>query len=207
MATATLNVIPIDVPAAMSPKTPPNPSLAEPAATVALAFDRLVLTGFMGSGKTTIGGLLARRLGWTFLDLDHEIERRAGQSVPSLFAEFGEAHFRRLEAATLAAVLGRKQVVLALGGGVPEELGNRLLLEQSPRTAVIYLEAPFEELLDRCLQQPNATERPNLADRTLARQRFQRRQRLYERLARFRVPTSGRNANQTLEDVLAVFRR
>jgi len=174
----------------------PTPNTAPP------AFDRLVLTGFMGSGKTTIGGLLARRLGWNFLDLDHEIERRAGQSVPSLFAEFGETHFRHLESAALASVLGRKRAVIALGGGVPEILGNRLLLEQSPRTAVIYLEAPFEELLDRCLRQPNAAERPNLADRTLAEQRFARRQRHYERLAAFRIPTTGRNAEETLADVL-----
>jgi shikimate kinase len=165
--------------------------------------DRLVLTGFMGSGKTTIGALLAARLGWTFLDLDHEIERRTGESVPTLFAQLGEAHFRRLEATALASTLGRKRAVIALGGGVPEELGNRLLLEQSPRTAVIYLEAPFEELLDRCLRQPNATERPNLVDRAMAAQRFARRQRHYERVASFRVPTTGRSAPQTLEDVLA----
>jgi shikimate kinase len=67
----------------------------------------------------------------------------------------------------------------------------------------VYLEAPFEELLDRCLSQPNATERPNLADRALAAQRFARRQRHYERVARFRVVTTGRAAVETLEDVLA----
>ncbi|WP_235011432.1 shikimate kinase [Bryocella elongata] len=168
------------------------------------AFDRLVLTGFMGSGKTTIGALLAKHLGWTFLDLDHEIERRTGQTVPGLFAQHGESHFRRLESSALASVLGRRHVVIALGGGVPEELGNRLLLEQTPRTAVVYLEAPFEELLERCLRQPNATERPNLADTVLAAQRFARRQRHYEHLARFRVVTTGRTALETLDDVLAV---
>lgn len=189
----------------LSPKSASQPAGASPTPAPA-AYDRLVLTGFMGSGKTTVGALLAGRLGWEFLDLDHEIERRTGESVPGLFAKHGEEHFRRLEAAALASVLGRQRTVIALGGGVPEELGNRLLLEQSPRTAVVYLEAPFEELLDRCLRQPNATERPNLADRTLAAQRFARRQRHYERVARFRVTTAGRTAIETLEDVLLALR-
>ena len=189
----------IDVEAPMNNIKSPKPITATPAPAV---YDRLVLTGFMGSGKTTIGALLAARLGWEFLDLDHEIERRTGQTVPGLFAQHGEAHFRRLESSALAHVLGRRNIVIALGGGVPEELGNRLLLEQSPRTAVVYLEAPFEELLDRCLRQPDATERPNLADTALAALRFARRQRHYERLARFRIVTTGRSAQQTLEDVL-----
>jgi shikimate kinase len=113
--------------------------------------DRLVLAGFMGSGKTTIGALLAERLGWKFLDLDVEIERRAGRRVPQIFAESGEAQFRRMEASALASVLGRRRLVLALGGGAPEELGNRLLLEQTPHTAVIYLAAPFATLVERCV--------------------------------------------------------
>jgi shikimate kinase len=158
----------------------------------------------MGSGKTTIGAMLAERLGWEFLDLDHEIERRTGETVPALFARYGEAHFRHLESAALASVLGRRRTVIALGGGVPEELGNRLLLEQSPRTAVVYLSAPFEELLARCLGQPNATERPNLADRELAAQRFARRQRHYERVSRFQVHTTGQSAAETLEAVLTL---
>jgi shikimate kinase len=134
------------------PRQPKPRALALPT-----GLDRLVLTGFMGSGKTTIGRLLAEQLGWEFLDLDHEIERRDGRSVPQIFAESGEPHFRHLESAALAALLGHSRVVIALGGGAPEELGNRLLLEQTPRTAVVYLSAPLETLLDRCHRQPNAS--------------------------------------------------
>jgi shikimate kinase len=157
----------------------------------------------MGSGKTTIGEKLAQQLGWRFVDLDHEIERRDGRAVPQIFAADGEAHFRRLESAALASVLGHKRAVVALGGGALDELGNRLLLEQSPRTAVLYLEAPFEELVARCLAQPDATARPNLLDQAAARQRFDRRRRHYERAARFRVVTGTRTVEQTLADVLA----
>ena len=69
--------------------------------------DRIVLTGFMGSGKTSVGRVLAERLGWRFLDLDAEIERRNGRTVPQVFAESGESHFRHLETAALAGLLGR----------------------------------------------------------------------------------------------------
>ena len=107
---------------------------------------RIVLTGFMGAGKTTVGRLLAARLGWEFLDLDASIESRTGLAVPSIFATHGEAHFRQLESQALASSLGRSNVVLALGGGAPESLTNRLLLEQTPATATIFLDAPFATL-------------------------------------------------------------
>src|SRR6185437_11456753 len=81
---------------------------------------RLVLTGFMGAGKTTVGRMLAARLSWEFLDLDAYIESRTGAAVPSIFAEHGERHFRKLESQALASALGLNNVVLALGGGTPE---------------------------------------------------------------------------------------
>ena len=163
---------------------------------------RLVLTGFMGSGKTTVGRLLAERLGWAFTDLDTEIERRCGLTVPQIFAQLGEAHFRRQESAALASVLGHPRTVIALGGGAPEDLGNRLLLEQTPATAVVYLAAPFATLLDRCLQQPNAIERPVLADRQKAEQRFNSRQRIYQRIAAHTLETSSMSPEQTVEALL-----
>jgi shikimate kinase len=79
--------------------------------------DRVVLTGFMFSGKTTVGRTLADRLGWAFLDFDEEIERRTGRSVAALFRERGEPAFRQLEAELTEEVAGRRRVVLAPGGG------------------------------------------------------------------------------------------
>ncbi len=159
----------------------------------------------MGSGKTTAGALLAERLGWRFLDLDREIEARHQRSVPQIFAEYGEAHFRHLESATLAALLGQRRAVIALGGGAPEELGNRLLLEQTPHTAVIYLAADFDTLVTRCANQaadPAATARPNLADLTLAERRFHLRRPHYERIAAHTIHTSQLTLNQTADAVL-----
>lgn len=167
--------------------------------------DRIVLTGFMGSGKTTVGALLAERLGWRFLDLDREIERRDGRSVPEIFRESGEAHFRHLETAALASLLGQRRLVLALGGGAPEELGNRLLLEQTPHTAVVYLSAPYATLVERCTVQasePGAVARPVLADLAVAEERFHTRRPHYERIASHRVETSRMELEETVAEVL-----
>jgi shikimate kinase len=173
---------------------------APPAQRPLTHIDRIVLTGFMGSGKTTTGRFLAERLGWEFRDLDTEVERRDGRSVPQIFTEDGEAAFRRLETNALVALLGRKHVVLALGGGAPETLGNRLLLEQTPRTAVVYLEAPLATLLDRCEKGAAAgeTARPLLGE---AEARLKRRHPLYLRLADHRIITTDL-ATETVTDAV-----
>jgi shikimate kinase len=175
---------------------------------------RIVLTGFMGAGKTTVGRLLAARLHWDFLDLDAYIESRAGLSVPSIFAIHGEPRFRQLESAALASALGRANLVLALGGGAPETLTNRLLLEQTPATATIFLDAPFPALFDRCMMQalnpgsstpapaPPEESRPLLADPVAAEARFVARQPIYRRLARHTIPTADLTPEQTVTTLL-----
>ena len=171
---------------------------------------RLVLTGFMGAGKTTVGRMLAERMGWEFLDLDAYIESRTGLTVPQIFATQGEPHFRRLESQALASALGRRNIVLALGGGAPEILTNRLLLEQTPATATVFLTAPFPVLYDRCMMQalnarpdahPGET-RPNLADPVAAEARYKTRQPIYRRLAHLTVNTANLSAEQTVDLLL-----
>ena len=176
--------------------------------------DRIVLTGFMGSGKTTAGALLAERLGWNFVDLDREIERRNGRTVPQIFAatgdQGGEAYFRHLECLALASLLVQRRLVLALGGGAPEELGTRLLLEQTPHTAVVYLSANFDLLLARCATQatdPSATARPNLADLNLAERRFRLRRPHYERIAAHTINTATLTIPQTVDAILAAIKK
>ena len=203
MTTATLAPPAEPMPTKLKPAT--KPATPKPA-----VLDRVVLTGFMGSGKSTAGALLADRLGWHFLDLDREIEARHQQTVPQIFAEHGEPHFRHLESATLAALLGQRRVVLALGGGAPEELGNRLLLEQTPHTAVVYLAAPFDTLLARCSSQaadPAATARPNLADLNLAERRFRLRRPHYERIAAHTIHTADLTLTQTVDAILTAIRK
>jgi shikimate kinase len=170
-----------------------NPTKTAPKIELATTLKRIVLTGFMGAGKTTVGRILAESLGWNFLDLDTHLEGRAGASIPELFATHGEPHFRRLESSALASALAHTHTVIALGGGTPEQFTNRLLLEQTPGTLVVFLDAPFETLFDRCMLQSFAApelSRPVLASPTEAAARFATRQPLYRRLARLTLVTA-----------------
>ena len=175
-------------------------------ATPATSVERLVLTGFMGSGKSTVGKLLAKRLGWHFIDLDELIEDRTGMSVPKLFADRGEHGFRKEETLALAAALRRNHAVIALGGGAPETLGNRLLLEQTPSSTVVYLAASLETLTARCTEQstqPLATFRPLLSDAAGMEARFRMRQPMYRRLAHHVADTEGETPDETTEKILS----
>jgi len=159
------------------------------------ALRRIVLTGFMGAGKSTVGRRLAAELGWEFLDLDALIEQRTGLTTPQIFAAQGEDAFRRIESLALAVALGRHSIVLALGGGTPEMLTNQLLLEQTPHTLTIYLHAPLSVLTGRC--HSDAVERPLLARQDDLVRRFSSRQPLYRRLANVTVDTTTFDAEQT----------
>jgi shikimate kinase len=181
----------------------PNPTETAPT-TLPVDLKRIVLTGFMGAGKSSVGRLLAEQLGWAFLDLDAHLEARAGCSVADIFALHGETHFRRLESSALANALSRTGTVIALGGGTPEQLTNRLLLEQTPGTMVIFLEASFETLFDRCMLQSFASPehiRPVLASPEEAAARFAARQPMYRRLARLTVATAELTPVEAAEQI------
>jgi len=121
----------------------------------------IVLIGYRGSGKTTVGQLLSARFGWAFVDTDRRIEQRAGKTIKDIFAQHGEAHFRDLERQVVAELCREDQTVISLGGGAVLDPRNQD--ELSRDSLVVYLEAPAEVLWDR-IQQDEATtvNRPNL---------------------------------------------
>lgn len=161
--------------------------------------ERIVLTGFMGAGKSTVGRQLAAHLSWEFIDLDDEIVRAEGAPIIALFSSFGEPAFREFERAALEHALLKKQIVLALGGGAMEFSACRGLLSDSPGTLVIYLEAPMSVLLARCKQQHlmevHTPRRPVLEDEAGITERFLRRKPFYE-TADWHVETSGRTTEE-----------
>ena len=110
----------------------------------------IVLLGFPGSGKSTVGRRLARKLGVAFLDLDRYIEEKYHTSVPLLFQKYGEPAFRALEYAALCEVLAKDDVVIATGGGTP--CHGDAMAKINARARSIYLQLTEDELVERILQ-------------------------------------------------------
>ena len=113
---------------------------------------RILLVGFMASGKSTVGPLLAARLGWFFLDLDAVVSEEVGLRISEIFELRGEAFFREREHAAACRVLARDRCVLATGGGWPTVPGR--LEDLDPSTASVWLDVPVEELLRRIRSSP-----------------------------------------------------
>jgi shikimate kinase len=123
--------------------------------------NRIALIGYRGTGKTTVGRLLADRLSWAFADCDDYIEAAAGKSVAEIFSAEGEAGFRDREAAVLRDLCTRERHVIATGGGAVLRPTSRGLLKSSGFIA--WLVAPPETILCRLQHDPvNAARRPNL---------------------------------------------
>lgn len=106
--------------------------------------ENIVLIGMPGAGKTTVGQLVAQKLGREFVDCDEELERRAGMPIPDYFAQFGEDAFRRLETVLLQELGQRSRLVLATGGGCVTRPENRDLLRQNG--TVVWLQRPLADL-------------------------------------------------------------
>jgi shikimate kinase len=117
------------------------------------AAENIFLVGLMGAGKTSVGRLLARRLGKTFLDADQEIERALGVRIPVIFEIEGEAGFRAREARLLAELVLGGNIVLATGGGVVLSPQNRRLLAENG--VVVYLRAAVHDLWNRTRHDKN----------------------------------------------------
>lgn len=117
----------------------------------------LVLVGFMGAGKSTIGKMLADALSWRFIDLDHVIEAQAGQTISGIFSTSGEALFRQMESAALRMLQLQDSCVIATGGGIVGRAENWVTMRQLGVT--IYLQASWETLAARlagCTNRPLA---------------------------------------------------
>ena len=153
----------------------------------------------MGAGKTTVGKLLAKSLGKTFYDSDHEIERRTGVNIPLIFELEGEAGFRKREAQAIAELANLQDVILATGGGAVLLPENRQVL--ASRGQVIYLRASVDELCHRTRGDRNRpllqTENPRERLQTL----YQQRDPLYLEVADMVIDTGGQPVGSIVSQI------
>jgi shikimate kinase len=159
----------------------------------------IYLIGFMGSGKTTVGRLLAKALGWPLIDLDTVIEAGQGSSIREIFENSGEPFFRQVECAALTEASKTEPAVIALGGGTFAQPPNVDFIRETGGTTV-WLDCPPEVLRARCEGLDN---RPLFRDAASFAQLFADRLSYY-RLADFRVSTNGRNPEEVVEQILKV---
>jgi len=159
----------------------------------------LILVGLMGCGKTTVGRLVADRLGWEFIDTDRLIMAKTGTSIPALFAEKGEPFFRRLEKEVLLAIKDRERTVVATGGGIVLAAENRHLLQEMG--LVIYLQTAPAVLATRV---GRGEDRPLLAGGApveVLTALLKEREAFY-REANLVVVTDGRTPSQVAEEII-----
>jgi len=139
---------------------------------------RVFLTGFMGAGKTVVGTRLAERLGIPFVDLDREIEERAGMGIRQIFETEGETAFRQLERETLRAVLAQPDAVVATGGGTFTFEANARLIGENGLS--VFLNPPFATIVAR-IGALGKTDRPLFRDETQALTLYRERLPAYRR--------------------------
>jgi shikimate kinase len=159
----------------------------------------IYLLGFMGSGKSTVGDLLATALGWPLIDLDTVIEAGQGLSIKEIFENSGEPFFRQVEHAALTASSQAEPAVIALGGGTFAQPANVDLIRESGGVTV-WLDCPPEILRARC---EGMEHRPLFRDEQAFTQLFMERV-AYYRMADFRISTEGRKPEEVVEQILSL---
>ena len=166
----------------------------------------VVLIGFMGTGKTSIGRMLAARLGCAFHDLDRKIEENHGISIPAMFKEHGEAYFRAREKEAVRDAAGRSPLVIATGGGTVKDPENAALLRKNG--IVVALTADADTILMRTATRGSrpVLDQADAGDRREAIvQLLEERRHLYED-ADITVDTSGRSPLEVTEHILQAIR-
>ncbi len=160
----------------------------------------IVITGFMGTGKTTVGRLVAERLGRPFVDTDAEIVRRLGLSIPELFAREGEAGFRHIEQRICRFLAAQRGLVIATGGGMLVDAGNRRVMLASGM--VVCLGASPEMIEARLKDE--ADERPLLHGDWHAL--LEQRQAAYDAIP-IQVDTSDKTPEQVVEEIIFLWQQ
>ncbi len=160
----------------------------------------IYITGFMGSGKSSVGKKLAATISWKFLDLDDLIEKREGLKINEIFKERGERYFREVERRVLEDISSLKGYVISLGGGTFCFRENILLLKKSGK--VIWLKCPLSEIFNRIKfhsERPLAKDRKTLANLYYYRLNFYRE-------ADYSIENYGKSINRCVDEIVFILK-
>ena len=162
-------------------------------------FKNIFIVGSMGSGKTSIGKMLAKNNNLSFLDTDHEIIRDCGYSIPDIFKEFGEEHFRDLETEQLRKMNAIENHVISTGGGIILRDDNKKLMKDLG--IIIFLDININSQIDRVKNRKN---RPllnnnNLKDNLLSLKKI--RDPIYKNISNYIIDVSGKERDQVINEI------
>ncbi|MDO4896978.1 MAG: shikimate kinase [Moraxella sp.] len=161
----------------------------------------IFFVGPMGAGKTTVGKLLAKHLGRTFVDCDWYIAEQTGADIPWIFAKEGEAGFRERETKALSELVVMPNIVMATGGGAVGRPENRELLKQG---LVIYLDANVETQLARTKKDKNRPLLQNDNPKAVLKTLYEQRSPLYQEVADIVIPTGRAYPKQMVQEILTL---
>ena len=159
----------------------------------------VAIYGFMGVGKTTSGALLAEALGYKFIDMDNEIEKRTVKTIPEIFMDDGDTRFRELECDLVMELSRKDGYVIGCGGGALADLVNAEALRES--STLVYLTASVDEILDRTGEDSH---RPLLKvddPRKTVEELIAKRRPVYERYAEVMIDTTGKTPEDVAEEI------
>jgi shikimate kinase len=161
--------------------------------------NNIVLMGFMGAGKTSVGTILAQKLKLKYIDIDEEIEKKTGKQISEIFKEKGEPYFRSLEKETVKEISSIQNAVISAGGGTVLDEENVAQLKKN--SFIVYLKAPFNVLYDRIKESSNrpllAVYKPEEEMQAL----LEARQMTYESVADLVVDVSIDNVEEIAEEI------
>ena len=167
-------------------------------------YKNIYLVGLMGSGKTTLGKILSKKLDKIFYDSDQVIEEKLGVDVPMIFGYEGEAGFREREKDILNKLVGIQNIVLATGGGIILSKSNRDLLAKNG--IVIYLKSNQKDLI---LRMKNDKTRPLLKNgniEEIIKKLYKEREPLYEEIADFEIMTKNKRIHEIVNEIISVIK-
>lgn len=164
--------------------------------------ENILLIGFMGSGKSTIGKQLSKYLNKNFIDMDEEIEKKENTSISNIFTNYGEEYFRKIETKYLESLLDKEDTIISTGGGIVLENYNRQLLKKIGK--VIFLHADVNHIVDNV---KDDTKRPLLKTKDYVKtisDLLESREDKYLSSADIIIQTSGKDVDSIVEEIISL---